>query len=275
MGHRSPDENDPPELRDHWVSLQERFVIPERTPAPISREYLLWSLCRRVPPQPLLEALDAVAIAQPIFELQRVGGIGIEGRILKYKGDRGWDLVTGSVAPGRPVIIRYDGGHLPRDVMWARWRTWLHPPVAGRTVHVPDYVHADVRSRRCLIVDQRCVDTLRAGGVSGWRLFPIEFEGKRGEPIEGYHGLAITGHCASIDLSAAWQVASGPGIHHVIRGISILQNSWDGSDLFVPATGEDFIFATQRARDALAVSEITGVWIERIDGSLDDTYRRE
>ena len=272
MGHRSPDEHDPADLREHWLSLQERYFSPVRTPAPIT--YQTWRLDRHFPPAPTLDATNAqtrargIADTQTIFELWQCGGIGIEGRITKYKGDRGWDLATGAVHPTRPVKVRHHGGYLPRDVIWATWKAWLHAPTDAATVQFHNYL-------RCLLVNQRCVDALRTGGVTGWRLFPVEFEGKRGEPIEGYHGLAITGRCGSIDLSAAWQVANGPGIHHAIRGVSIPQNLWDGPDLFVPATGEDFIFATQRARDAFASSEITGVWLERIDGSLDDTYRHE
>lgn len=123
--------------------------------------------------------------------------------------------------------------------------------------------HAVIR-----LVSSRVVELLHREGVTGWATFDVEVLSKRGMPIEGYHGLAITGICGSIDNSKSPRVwrepaVSGGNRYQAWLGLYPDLDSWDGSEVFgPPATG--YVFVTERVKNLLERHKVTGVRFQKL-----------
>ena len=112
-----------------------------------------------------------------------------------------------------------------------------------------------------VVISDRVVSLLRDGAFTGWETYPINLVGKNGSPIAGYHGLAVRGRCGAIDNSQStkFDKTMPGGAFTWWRGLYFDPESWDGSDLFMPAGNVGWIFvvaAVKRAFDKAKVKNV-------------------
>ena len=82
--------------------------------------------------------------------------------------DFAWKLFRGQVSSEQPIQLGgYRGGQVT-DFLWS------------------DLVHM-------VCITDRVVEILGAKEVTGWMTYPVEVYGRKGEPLPGYHGFAVTG----------------------------------------------------------------------------------
>ncbi len=86
-------------------------------------------------------------------------------------------------------------------------------------------------------VSSRVVDLLREHGITGWDTYPVEVYGRKGEPLPGYHGFAVTGPECRRDRSRSQiltrQAVPGGKPFQVYKGLYFDESQWDGSDIFL------------------------------------------
>ena len=114
------------------------------------------------------------------------------------------------------------------------------------------------------LIHQRVVDALTAAGCTGWSIYPVTMHGRKGVLLPGYHGLVITGRCASItfDRDPAKLVyrRSPNGWRAEHKGLLVDAPTWDGSDIFCAADGKSgWRVVTPRLRNLFRESRITNV----------------
>lgn len=146
-------------------------------------------------------------------------------------------IYSGEVRPTAPVEFRYQKG------------------ASGSTV-------CDLISTSApplVLVSDRLLSTLR--GFTGWATFPATVLGKQGEVIPGYHGLVVTGRSGPIDDTRSRPQVCPPPVPggRTTRqwfGLFFDEQTWDGSDLFVP---EDtaLTVAVERVKRAFEAARIT------------------
>ena len=88
------------------------------------------------------------------------------------------------------------------------------------------------------VVSETFANVLRACGATGWTTLPVDVPGARDR---GYGLLVITGRAGPIDWARSARVtreARGPRRNPVLflKGAYFDEGTWDGSDLFVPAS---------------------------------------
>jgi hypothetical protein len=135
--------------------------------------------------------------------------------VLKYSSwvsnDYAWDLFKGRVSLDRPLKLGIHSGGQLSHFLWSSF-----PPV----VCISTYV----------------VELLRANGVTGWSTYPVEVYGRKGEPLPGYHGFAVTGNECRRDRSRSQiltrQAVPGGEPFKVYKGLYFYEEDWDGSDIF-------------------------------------------
>jgi hypothetical protein len=152
-------------------------------------------------------------------------------------------LTRGEVTLREPIRFRHDEGSRFYDYVGTTWAV-LH------------------------IVSDRIVDLLRRNGFTGWTMYRVEITDRVGQPITGYHGLAVTGRCGPIDDQLSGIAILPPPVpegrampHHV--GMLFRPETWDGSDIFTPA-GTAFVFVSEHVRDALAEAQVTNLRMQRL-----------
>lgn len=117
-----------------------------------------------------------------------------------------------------------------------------------------------------IIVSDSVVQLLRSHGFTGWSLYDVTVHGKQGEPIPGYHGLAITGRCGAIDWSKgiAEPKVYPARVSTVWKGLFFDPASWDGSDLFMPANTA-LVCAVEAVKKAFKKAKVRNVVFEALD----------
>jgi Immunity protein family (Imm11) len=119
------------------------------------------------------------------------------------------------------------------------------------------------------IVSDRFAALLRERGLTGWRTYPVAICGKDGEAVSGYHGLAVTGRCGPIEWERSERVILPPSVpkgrtRAGWRGLYFTPESWDGSDLFVPADGGGYVIVTDAVKNASEDRRLTNVTFTRL-----------
>jgi hypothetical protein len=145
--------------------------------------------------------------------------------------------LTRGEAPARPVAVEWaTGGRTPGDVIWT---TSVAP----------------------VIVSDRVLDVLRAAGFRGWDTYPVEVVDAEERRVPGYHGLSIHARSGPIDDSRSVKVDRifPGGVFPMWKGLFFDPTSWDGSDLFMPAGTNAFIFVVKEVRDAFRKAKIKNV----------------
>ena len=98
------------------------------------------------------------------------------------------------------------------------------------------------------------VSSLQEAGISGWSTYPVELFGKQGEPLGTYHGLIVHGRCGAVDKSRSVRTTKEfpGGVFPIWRGLYFDEDSWDGSDIFMPSDETGWVFVTTRAKEVFA-----------------------
>ena len=152
-------------------------------------------------------------------------------------------LLQGTVTPSAPVVFRHAIGRVPSDLM------------LGGSPFV-------------LLISDRFQEVLKEHAFTGWATYPVAVQTKRGAPIPGYSGLAITGRAGDVDWNrseSSIRASLRPDGHatHSYRGMYFDEASWDRSDLFLLGdTGR--LVVTAAVRDALRAAKIRNVAFTRL-----------
>lgn len=112
-----------------------------------------------------------------------------------------------------------------------------------------------------IVISARVLKVLRDGSFSGWRTYPINLIGKKGDLVGGYHGLAVHGRCGTINNSQSTKfhkIMPG-GAFTWWRGLYFDPATWDGSDLFMPAGDVGWIFVVAAVKRAFEQAEVKNV----------------
>ncbi len=142
-------------------------------------------------------------------------------------------LARGELFPPDPVVFEWHSGTRPRDICGTTWAT------------------SD-------LISDATLDLFRSHDFTGWTTYPVEVYGRDSQPLQGLHGLAITGRCGPTEwVEYVWvdpPVPQGQGSMKW-RGLRFDESSWDGSDLFM-AEGRTSIFATEEVVRAIRKAKL-------------------
>lgn len=161
--------------------------------------------------------------------------------VLKYSkwitSDLTWELFRGRVSLEQPLTLGIHSGGQLSHFLWSSF-----PPI----VCISTYV----------------VELLRANGVTGWATYPVEVYGRKGEPLPGYHGFAVTGRECRRDRSRSQvvtkQAVPGGEPFEVYKGLYFYEEDWDGSDIFrVSSSGGTIV--TEKVYKSLKRAKVTNV----------------
>jgi hypothetical protein len=179
----------------------------------------------------------------------RVFYLGSTGSSRAFRGhinltsDETFSLTRAEMQPSHPVTVRWAMGSVkPGDVIWT-------------TMGV------------VVIVSESVVQLLRAHGFTGWSLYDVSVRDKQGQLIPGYSGLAITGRCGKIDYTRTVVVPRvyPAGIFPIGKGLLFEPESWDGSDLFMPADNFGYKFMVEGVKKAFERAKIRNVYFTPLD----------
>ncbi|MEW6179160.1 MAG: DUF1629 domain-containing protein [Chloroflexota bacterium] len=110
-------------------------------------------------------------------------------------------------------------------------------------------------------ISERVSELLRMNKITGWTTYPVEVYGRRGEPLPGYHGFAVTGNECRRDRSRSQiltrQAVPGGEPFKVYKGLYFYEEDWDGSDIFL--IRNHGIVVTQKVHNLLKKSKVTNV----------------
>jgi hypothetical protein len=167
--------------------------------------------------------------------------LGEAGSRRAFRGDLGVETTREALAltraelhPANPITVGWAmGGAKPGELIWTTYAT----PV---------------------IVADSVVQLLRSHGFTGWSTYDVTVRGKQGQLVPGYSGLAITGRCGKIDYSRTIVVPRirPAGIFPTGKGLYFDPESWDGSDLFMPAENAGYKFMVEEVKEAFERAKI-------------------
>ncbi|MDD5760082.1 MAG: hypothetical protein PHI06_13485 [Desulfobulbaceae bacterium] len=111
-------------------------------------------------------------------------------------------------------------------------------------------------------ISNRVFELLRMNNITGWTTYPVEVYGRRGEPLPGYHGFAVTGSECRRDRSRSQvitkQAVPGGKPFEMYKGLYFKEEDWDGSDIFrVSSYGGTIV--TEKVYKILKRAKVTNV----------------
>jgi hypothetical protein len=113
------------------------------------------------------------------------------------------------------------------------------------------------------LISQKFKDVLESNAMTGWITYPVSILDREGNQISDYYGLAITGRCGPVLWDESERVILPRPVpqgreSEGWRGLPFDENTWDGSDLFVPGNS-NFVIASPRAKAILEKSRLSNV----------------
>ena len=159
-------------------------------------------------------------------------------------------LTRGDFRPRKPLVfVHHMGGKVPTDIIW--------------TGHVVIHLFAD-----------RVVELMRREGFTGWSTYPVEVRGKDGTVFPGYHGMSFPGRCGPIENARSTIVHEQMpgGVFPFHKGMFFDPDTWDGSDLFMPASYVG-VFVTEAVKQAFEKAKVKNVRFSRLDEIMRDVPR--
>jgi len=170
-------------------------------------------------------------------------------------------LLLGERVPREPLVVtRAMGNAKCADVIWSTW------------------------SGVCF-VSARLVKLLQLEKFTGWQTYPVQVIGEGGQCVADYFGLSVTGRCGPLQDERSHriqkprpvgptrpvpgnpfeipsdEVAKQPTLRYLV-GWYFFEESWDGSDFFVPKQ-TSAIIVTEQVKQAFQRSAV--VRFDRLD----------
>lgn len=160
--------------------------------------------------------------------------------------EEAWEAVRPRVAPGNRLSSKEPP---PSVIAFHEWLVKLRrgeaeadPPlrlVPAMGGHPTDVMWAT--TSEVLVVSQRVVNLLKAHGITGWATYAVEVRDKKGNPVPGYYGFAVTGKAGEQDLRRGEVIDKPPIVpggkpYQVLRGIYFEDDYWDGNDFCLMGT---------------------------------------
>lgn len=130
----------------------------------------------------------------------------------------------------------------------------------------------DNRSRERYLISDRFRHALEESGITGWKCYPIELYDKKGNKIDGYHGLSIIGRAGRMQRYERPPLELGYSPDS--DGCYFDLSTWDGSDMFILEASR-FLIVTQAFVDMLRKYKITAcTYIKLTDYGDITKYKR-
>lgn len=117
------------------------------------------------------------------------------------------------------------------------------------------------------LISNKLKGLLEENHLTGWKTYPIILKDKKENPIEGYHGLSVTGvsgrksYTNSPVIEKRW-APEGPLVK-IYKGVNIDLDKWDESDFFVPE-GTTAIVITKKVAELLERNKITNLKLNNL-----------
>lgn len=112
------------------------------------------------------------------------------------------------------------------------------------------------------LISDKMKSILEENALTGWKAFEVKVLDKKGQEIQGYHGLSITGRCGKIDYSKSEIIEKrfvpNAPLGKYYKGLHVGLDKWDGSDFFLPEKYFGIII-TSRAAEVLKKSKFTNI----------------
>jgi hypothetical protein len=118
------------------------------------------------------------------------------------------------------------------------------------------------------LISDKMKTILEDNNFTGWKTFAVKVLDKKGQEMQGYHGLSITGRCGEIDYSKSeiikkrFVLPDGP-LDKFYKGLHVGLDKWDGSDFFLPEKYFGTII-TSRVAEILKKNKFTNVRLENL-----------
>jgi hypothetical protein len=111
-------------------------------------------------------------------------------------------------------------------------------------------------------ISTRVYELLRINNISGWATYPVEVFGRKGEPLPGYCGLAVTGNECRRDRTRSQvitkQAVPGGKPFEVYKGLYFFEEDWDGSEIFIVRSFGGTI-VTEKVKKIFKQAKVTNV----------------
>ena len=118
------------------------------------------------------------------------------------------------------------------------------------------------------LISDKMKAVLEENALTGWKTFGVKVLDKKGQEIQGYHGLSVTGRCGKIDYSKSEiiekRLVPNAPLGKYYKGLHVGLDKWDGSDFFLPEKYFGIII-TSRAAEVLKKSKFTNIKLENLE----------
>lgn len=111
------------------------------------------------------------------------------------------------------------------------------------------------------------VAMLTDNGFTGWRVSPFHLSDAAADVASRYSFLSITGRCGAIqyEKSETRMTRYPAGLFPCRHGVYFDPATWDGSDFFMPRSGYNGVFVTERVKNAFAAKRVRNVGFRALD----------
>lgn len=179
-----------------------------------------------------------------LFILEQSGSRAYRGDMDVATREEALSLTRAELRPTHPIRVNWAMGRArPEELMV--WTTYAAP----------------------ILVAEPVVQMLRSHGFSGWSLYGVSVQDKRGQTCPGHHGLGVTGRCGPIEWARGIEVPRifPGGVFPVWKGLFFEPASWDGSDFFMSADGSGYVFVVEAVKKAFERAKIRNVGFQPLD----------
>ncbi len=124
------------------------------------------------------------------------------------------------------------------------------------------------QSIHLVCISERLMALLTVNEITGWSTYPVEIFDRKGNPLPGYHGFAVTGPVCDLDRSRSEIVDKPPPTpqgqgYQVYRGLYFDESQWDGSDMFWVERADPVV--TEKVFQLFKRNKISNVRFIRLD----------